>query len=173
MVMSRNRNAVQVAGNFAYAIIFLLMFIFAILFYDSAKLTVALYSGWILFAFGVCVLFLASQSRRRARKKTDPSKNVLIETGTYAYVRHPEFFSQFFIAFGLVFISQYWVSIVVGTVLIAFLGLAIMDEEKTNKEKFGQAYIAYMQRVPRINLIAGVIRQIKKKRQTQAPVKYG
>jgi protein-S-isoprenylcysteine O-methyltransferase Ste14 len=171
--MSHNRNAVQVAGNFAYAIFFLLMFIFAILFYDSAKLTAALYSGWLLFAFGVCMVFLASQSRRRAREKTDPSKNVVIETGMYAYVRHPEFFSQFFVVFGLVFISQYWVSIVVGAVLIAFLWLAIIDEEKRNKEKFGEAYIAYMQRVPRINLIAGMIRQMRQKRRIQAPFKDG
>jgi protein-S-isoprenylcysteine O-methyltransferase Ste14 len=73
----------------------------------------------------------------------------------------------------LVFICQYWVSVVFGIVLIVFLGLAIMDEEKINKEKFGQAYIAYMQRVPRINLIAGVMRQIKQKRRIQAPIKHG
>jgi len=163
--MSHNRSGVQVAGNVAYAIIFLLMFIFAFLFYDSANLTVVLSSGWILFAFGVCMLLLASQSRRRARDKGDVSKNVVIESGMYAYVRHPEFFSQFFIAFGLILISQYWISIIVGAVLIAFLGLAIMDEEKRNKEKFGDAYTAYMQRVPRINLIAGIVRQIKAKRR--------
>jgi protein-S-isoprenylcysteine O-methyltransferase Ste14 len=111
------------------------------------------------------MLLLASQSRRRARDKGDVSKNVVIESGMYAYVRHPEFFSQFFIAFGLILISQYWISIIVGAVLIAFLGLAIMDEEKRNKEKFGDAYTAYMQRVPRINLIAGIVRQIKAKRR--------
>ncbi|OFV67902.1 MAG: hypothetical protein SCAL_001277 [Candidatus Syntrophoarchaeum caldarius] len=41
----------------------------------------------------------------------------------------------------------------------------MIEEERGNIEKFGDAYRDYMKRVPRINLIAGIIRQIHSKRE--------
>jgi len=43
--------------------------------------------------------------------------------------------------------------------LAALLCLAMMEEEKRNVEKFGDAYGDYMEKVPRINLVAGIIKQ--------------
>jgi len=43
--------------------------------------------------------------------------------------------------------------------LAALLYLAMMEEEKRNVEKFGDAYGDYMEKVPRINLVAGIIKQ--------------
>jgi len=42
------------------------------------------------------------------------------------------------------------------------LYFAMLEEEKGNIEKFGDAYKEYMRRVPRINLIAGIMRFLKK-----------
>jgi len=160
--VSGNRNVVQVAGNVAYAILFVLMFVLAFLFYGFSKIALLLYSGWIFLAFGACMLLLASQSRGKARE-CSTSENMVIESGLYAYVRHPEFFSQFFIAFALILLAQQGISVIVGVVLMALLAVAIFDEEKRNREKFGEAYERYTQRVPRINLIAGIIRKLQSK----------
>ena len=43
----------------------------------------------------------------------------------------------------------------------------MIEEEKGNIEKFGDAYRDYMKRVPRINLIAGIIKQIRSKRENK------
>jgi len=40
----------------------------------------------------------------------------------------------------------------------------MIEEEKRNIEKFGDAYRDYMKRVPRINLIAGIIKQISRRK---------
>jgi protein-S-isoprenylcysteine O-methyltransferase Ste14 len=40
------------------------------------------------------------------------------------------------------------------------------EEEKRSIEKFGDAYRRYMQKVPRINLIAGITKQIHYKKKS-------
>ena len=39
----------------------------------------------------------------------------------------------------------------------------MIEEERRNVEKFGNAYRDYMRRVPRINLIAGITRRMRSK----------
>ncbi|MHC1579799.1 MAG: methyltransferase family protein [Candidatus Alkanophagales archaeon] len=92
------------------------------------------------------------------------SKETLVESGIYGFVRHPEFLGHILIISALVIISQHWVSLVVGATLIALLCLAMIEEEKRNIKKFGSAYRDYMRRVPRVNLIAGIARRIRGKR---------
>ena len=50
---------------------------------------------------------------------------------------------------------------VIGAILIILLWFAVIEEEKRNIEKFGDAYRDYMKRVPRINPIAGIVRKYK------------
>ncbi|MDF2956645.1 MAG: Protein-S-isoprenylcysteine O-methyltransferase Ste14 [Candidatus Alkanophagales archaeon MCA70_species_1] len=89
------------------------------------------------------------------------SRETFVESGTYAFVRHPEFLSHILIIFALIVISQHWISLAVGTILIVLLCLAMVEEERRNIEKFGDAYKDYMKRVPRINLVAGIVGQMR------------
>jgi len=75
----------------------------------------------------------------------------------YAFVRHPEFLGHMLIIFALVIISQHWISLIIGVILIILLCFATIEEEKRNIEKFGEAYKDYMKRVPRINLLLGIM----------------
>ena len=67
------------------------------------------------------------------------------------------------IIFALIIISQHRINFIVGAILIVLLCLAMIEEER-NIEKFGNAYRDYMKRVPRINLIAGITRQISRRK---------
>ena len=69
------------------------------------------------------------------------------------------------IILALILIAQHLVSFVIGVVLIALLCLAMIEEEKRDIEKFGDEYKDYMQRIPRINLLAGIIRHIHHKKE--------
>ncbi len=71
------------------------------------------------------------------------------------------------ITLALVLIAQHPVSLVTGTLLIILLWLAIVEEEKRDIEKFGDAYKEYMQKVPRVNLLVGVIRQMYRERENE------
>jgi protein-S-isoprenylcysteine O-methyltransferase Ste14 len=159
--MSRTRGSINTAGTVAFVVLYGVLIVFLVLFYDSARLEVPLYLGWGILIVGIIFLFLASRSRRGARESGEKgeSKGALIESGMYAFVRHPEFLGHMLIFVALVLITQYWASILVGVMLVVLLYLAMLEEEKGNLEKFGDAYERYMRRVPRINLIAGFMRQ--------------
>jgi hypothetical protein len=43
----------------------------------------------------------------------------------------------------------------------------MIEEEKRNMEKFGDAYKDYMKRVPRINLLTGITRQMHRKKENE------
>jgi len=100
------------------------------------------------------VVFVSWSSK--SRKKGD-----LVESGIYAFVRHPEFLGHMLIIFALVIISQHWISLIIGVILIILLCFAMIEEEKRNIEKFGEAYKDYMKRVPRINLLLGIMRKMR------------
>jgi len=150
----------HLVGHIAYIGLYGMLIISTIIRYNSADLAGLLYAGWIILAFGIIFLLCSSKSR----KKGHADGNGLVESGMYAFVRHPEFLGHIFIISALVIISQRWISFIVGAILIVLLCLAMIEEEKRNIEKFGNAYMDYMKRVPRINLIAGIIGQIHKKR---------
>jgi protein-S-isoprenylcysteine O-methyltransferase Ste14 len=64
-------------------------------------------------------------------------------------------------------IAQHWSSVILGLISMA---LAYADSFKADQscvEKFGDAYVAYMERVPRVNFFAGVVRLIQRRQQTQ------
>jgi len=147
-------------GHIAYIGLYGVMIISTIFLYNSADLAELLYAGWIIMAFGIIFLLWSSKSR----EKGHAGGIGLVESGMYAFVRHPEFLGHIFIISALVIISQRWISFIVGAILIVLLCLAMIEEEKRNIEKFGNAYMDYMKRVPRINLIAGIIRQINRRK---------
>ena len=149
-------------AHIAYIGLYGVMIISTIIHYNSADL-VELYAGWIIMAFGIIFLLCSSKSR----EKGHADGIGLVESGMYAFVRHPEFLGHILIIFALVIISQHWISVIVGAILIVLLCLAMIEEEKRNIEKFGDMYTDYMKRVPRINLLIGIMRQIHSKKENK------
>jgi len=147
-------------AHIAYIGLYVVMIISTIIHYNSADLAGLVYAGWIIMAFGIIFLLCSSKSR----KKGHAEGIGLVESGMYAFVRHPEFLGHILIISALVIISQHWISFIVGAILIVLLCLAMIEEEKRNIEKFGNAYTDYMKKVPRINLIAGIIKYISRRK---------
>jgi len=54
-------------------------------------------------------------------------------------------------------------AIVVSAETIAFLGQVVLCEGKGNVTKFGDDYRRYMQRVPRVNFVTGLLRWARRK----------
>jgi len=154
-------------GHIVYIALYGVLIISTILLYNSANLAILVYAGWIILALGIIFLLWSSKSRREGHVEENISRGALVESGMYAFVRHPEFLGHISIIFALIIISQHWVSLIVGAILIVLLRFAMIEEEKKNMEKFGKAYRDYMKRVPRINLIAGIIKQIHSRRENK------
>lgn len=76
--------------------------------------------------------------------------NNLVTTGIYAHVRHPIYAAFFYIAIGLILISQNIVLFILPLIFWAFLTVAmIKTEEKWLIDKYGDEYISYSKKVNR------------------------
>ena len=64
----------------------------------------------------------------------------------------------------LMLISQHWLSVIFGLPIVVFLYLAMRVEEQSSIKKFGDDYIRYMDRVPRMNFLLGIIRLLQRRR---------
>jgi protein-S-isoprenylcysteine O-methyltransferase Ste14 len=64
----------------------------------------------------------------------------------------------------LMFISQHRLSVIFGLPIMVFLYLGMRVEEQSNIKKFGDDYIRYMDRVPRMNFLVGLVRLLRRKR---------
>ena len=107
--------------------------------------------GWGAYFAGVAFVFLGEVVRFWAAGYI--SKDAVIATGgPYAYVRNPLYFGSLLLAIGYGLISGLgWGGVIAMTALFFLFHLAaIRFEEGFLKVKFGQPYLDYLGRVPRI-----------------------
>ena len=64
----------------------------------------------------------------------------------------------------LTLMAQHPISATIGAILLLLLCIEIVEEDKRNIEKFGDAYRDYVRKVPRINLLAGIIKSARERR---------
>ena len=156
----KDEKNLHLIGHIIYITLYISLIASSIIFYNSANLATLLYAGWIILACGLAILIISSQTRRRAHRVSE----TLIQSGIYAYVRHPEFLGHMLMIISLTFMAQHPISAAIGLVLLLLLCIEIVEEDKRNIEKFGDAYKDYMKKVPRINLLAGIIKSICERR---------
>lgn len=89
----------------------------------------------------------------------------LVDTGVYAIVRHPQYLGGILSIFLTTLLwYPHWLFAVLGTIGALVLYVSARDEDKLLIERYGAAYVDYMRRVPRMNILLGLIRVIKKER---------
>jgi protein-S-isoprenylcysteine O-methyltransferase Ste14 len=94
---------------------------------------------------------------------------VLVESGPYGIVRHPQFLGVTLMACAAILVSQHWFFVLTGAPLIASMSTWIQEAEKHLLAKFGDDYRRYMEKVPGLNLVLGIIRQLQRgKREADA-----
>jgi protein-S-isoprenylcysteine O-methyltransferase Ste14 len=121
------------------------------------------WAGWIcLWVSGIFSILPIITFRRKggvSKGESYMKTTALVDTGIYAIVRHPQGGTAWLlINLGVMLIAWHWTSLVLGLVS---LGLVYADTFKTDQyciEKFGNAYKRYMERVPRVNFLAGITR---------------
>ena len=120
-------------------------------------------AGWVFWAVGmVLVMAPIIMFPRRGgvpKGKTFVHTSKLVATGIYAVVRHPQYLGGIlavFVATPLLY--PHWLFVILGIPGAVILYLSTGEEEKRLVQQFGSEYEAYMKRVPRMNLILGIIR---------------
>ncbi len=90
---------------------------------------------------------------------------VLVESGPYGIVRHPQFLGAMLMACAAILVSQHWFLVLTGTSLIASMSTWIQEAEKHLLAKFGDDYRRYMEKVPGLNLVLGLIRLLQRRKR--------
>jgi len=73
---------------------------------------------------------------------------VLVDSGIYAVIRHPQYLGFMMFVFALVLMSQHLLSVISGVAGSLQFYLDVRKEEQNNIKKFGDEYRDYMHRVP-------------------------
>ena len=124
-----------------------------------------MFAGWAIWILGVVFAILPILTLR-AKGKVPEGKNymettTLVDTGIYALVRHPQSGTAgILLNLALPLIGQQWFLVPLAVTGIALLYIDTFREDDACIEKFGQEYVRYMQRVPRVNFLAGIMRRL-------------
>ena len=88
---------------------------------------------------------------------------VLVDIGTYGIVRHPMYLGSILLVSASILVSRHWLSAIIG-IPIAVWGYTeyLPKEEKGLIIRFGDDYKHYMEKVPKLNALLGVIRLLKR-----------
>jgi len=125
--------------------------------------------GWIVWLFGMILVMapIVTFPRHGGVQKGKSFVNTtrLVDTGMYAVVRHPQYLGGVLAVFLTTLLwYPHWlfgVLAVVGTVII-YMGAR--EEDQRLVQQFGDDYVRYMQRVPRMNILLGVMRLIQRRK---------
>ncbi|MDH5779447.1 MAG: isoprenylcysteine carboxylmethyltransferase family protein [Candidatus Bathyarchaeota archaeon] len=128
--------------------------------------------GWGVLVLGGLFLLLSLIYFRKRGKPVEGRSimctTVLVESGTYGIVRHPQFLGAVLMMCGSILVSQHWVFALIGAPLIASMAKWIQEAEESLIAKFGDDYKRYMHKVPRINVVLGIIRLLRRTREAKA-----
>jgi len=139
-------------------------------FFRALWVMVLVYFGWLVGLTGLVFFILGSYELQKMGKSAEGKSFLLttlvIDSGIYAIVRHPEYLGSMMLVFGSILISQNWFTLVLGLLLLLWFFVYVLPEEDGHLiEKFGDDYKRYMQKMPRMNLLLGVIRLLRRKRE--------
>jgi protein-S-isoprenylcysteine O-methyltransferase Ste14 len=118
--------------------------------------------GWVLWwasaVFGWLPILTLRQKGSVPKGKSYVHTTTLVETGIYAIVRHPQMGTAWLlVCIALMLITQHWISVALGVPAMVLAYLDVLKADQRLIEKFGDAYRRYMERLPRVNFVAGII----------------
>ena len=119
--------------------------------------------GWVVWALGsvfAILPILALRIRGRVPQgKSYMGTTALVDTGIYAIVRHPQGGTAgILLNLALALIGQQWLLAVLAALGAILIYVDTFRADEVCIEKFGKEYVSYMQRVPRVNFVAGLLR---------------
>ena len=82
----------------------------------------------------------------------------IVDRGLYAIIRHPQYLGYIFLACGFALLSQHWVAVLLAVAGVTLFYLQAVREERYCLAQLGEPYKQYLRRVPRFNIVVGMMR---------------
>jgi protein-S-isoprenylcysteine O-methyltransferase Ste14 len=87
--------------------------------------------------------------------------NHIVDKGIYGIVRHPQYLAYMLLVLGFTLISQNWIIVFLAIIAIALYYYHTLKEEKFLTNRFNNEYLDYCKKVPRFNVMKGIINRIR------------
>jgi protein-S-isoprenylcysteine O-methyltransferase Ste14 len=128
--------------------------------------------GWLV---GMCAGIFGVWPMIDLRRKGGPQEGKdyayttrLVESGVYAIVRHPQYLSFALLSIFLALVVQQWLVFLLGAAASALVCIGIVPQaDQANLVKFGSDYQLYMQRVPGLNPVEGILRLLRRNKMEE------
>ena len=125
------------------------------------------YLGFFLWSLSIVFGFLPMQEFRKKggvpKGRSYIHTTELVDTGVYSIVRHPQYLAGLLVILALMLTTQHWLSVVAGVVAFVAFYIDILVADPRLVEKFGEEYREYMNRVPRVNFVLGIVRRLRRR----------
>jgi protein-S-isoprenylcysteine O-methyltransferase Ste14 len=146
-----------------WSALFVLQVILAFFVFTDPKIQALHIAGWAIWALGTVFAILPIVTFRRKggvpKGKSYMQTTALVDTGIYAIVRHPQGGTGgILLSLALVLIGQHWLLAILTAVGMVLIYVDTFNSDRACIEKFGPEYVRYMQRVPRVNFVTGILR---------------
>jgi protein-S-isoprenylcysteine O-methyltransferase Ste14 len=151
-----------------WSVVLFLQIILAFFVFRDPGIQALSVAGWLIWILGTVFAILPIFTLRKRggvpEGKSYMETTVLVDTGIYALVRHPQGGTAgILLSLALALIGQHWLVLVLAAVGIVLIYAATFQADEACLKKFGQEYVRYMQRVPRVNLVTGAIRLLSRR----------
>jgi protein-S-isoprenylcysteine O-methyltransferase Ste14 len=151
-----------------WSILIVLQIILSFFLYNRAGLPILRHVAWITMAVSAVFGWLPILAFRKkggvSKGRSYIQTTVLVDSGVYAVVRHPQFLAGIWLSLALILITQHWFIAPMGLVAMVLNYLIARKADQELIEKFGHDYKRYIQKVPRMNFLLGLIRLLSRKR---------
>ncbi len=148
-----------------YGPIIIVQFVLVFFTYNFYHLDFLNWIGWGLIVFFLLFGGLPRQAFKKygeiEKGKSHINTTKLVDKGIYAVIRHPYWLSWILLSISLTLISQYWIMVILGISawIVIYLETYLLDKRLI--KKFRENYEAYIKKVPRLNLILGIIKYLR------------
>jgi protein-S-isoprenylcysteine O-methyltransferase Ste14 len=128
------------------------------------------YFGYVLWAvavvFAIVPIFTLRRKGGVAKGESYMKTTSLVTTGVYSLVRHPQGgLAWLLMNLSAILIGQTWTIAALGLISMPLVYLDTLKTDRSCIEKFGQDYERYMETVPRVNVLLGTVRLLRRRGQ--------
>jgi protein-S-isoprenylcysteine O-methyltransferase Ste14 len=138
-----------------------------VLFFHRPVSQVLFILGNITVGVGVLLIVLAIGSLRKrgqlAAAQDFTATTQVVKRGIYSVVRHPLYLGWLLTYPAAMLVSQHWLIILVGVVGMGSMVQIVRRADRQLIAKFGAEYETYMEQVPQLNILLGIVRKLKRK----------
>ena len=149
-----------------YSTLLLLQFLASSYYYNSAGNRTAVILGWLTIVLSTLLSSMGWQQMKKeggAPEGESPIRSTeLVDTGIYSVVRHPQYLGFLLVVPALMLLSQYWLSVALGLPGGIFFYMDVRKADGMLLDKFGEDYRRYMEEVPGLNILAGILLLLSK-----------